>query len=135
MTSTPAYNEDGSVYSAGKMKTSMTNTYIKNRGFKVIPAHYIVDASWGVVSVEDDTTIVWAIHRTGNQDGNRYGIHIETVGELRHNDATPEQYVAIDRLIKELKLKYPSIIAIKGHRDFQNKDCPWKLKVESFTLK
>lgn len=107
---------------AEEMKMSMYYTYISNRNFTYIPTHYIVWCNWDWVKVNELDTIVWA---TLNADANQNWIHIEIVWDFNINEPNDSQYATVNQLIQWILEKYPDM-EIKGHQDFQNKNCPWK---------
>ena len=107
---------------AEEMKMSMFYTYVSNRNFTYIPTHYIVWCNWDWVKVNELDTIVWA---TLNADANQNGIHIEIVWDFNINEPNDSQYATVNQLIQWILEKYPDM-EVKGHQDFQNKNCPWK---------
>lgn len=107
---------------AEEMKMSMFYTYVSNRNFTYIPTHYIVWCNWDWVKVNELDTIVWA---TLNTDANQNGIHIEIVWDFNINEPNDSQYATVNQLIQWILEKYPDM-EVKGHQDFQNKNCPWK---------
>jgi len=40
------------------------------------------------------------------------------------NNFTPQQFTAVQKLIKDLGVQYPAIIKLSGHNDYANKACP-----------
>lgn len=123
------------------MKQSMFNHWISNKGFTLIPTHYIVWCSGDIAKVNDEELIVWAVakdkYNTNEQvsEANRYGIHIEIVGDFNINEPSQKQYEAINKLIKEIEARNGKL-EIKWHKDFASKNCPWtKFEREKITAK
>lgn len=108
--------------SAEDMKMSMFYTYIQNRSFDYIPTHYIVGCNWDRLKVNELDTIVWA---TLNAEANRNWIHIEIVWDFNINQPSDAQYTTVNQLIQWILEKYPNM-EVKGHWDFQPKNCPGK---------
>lgn len=106
--------------SAEDMKQSMFNTYVANRDFEYIPTHYIVGCDGDWVKVNELDTVVGA---TLNGEANRNGIHIEIVGDFNTGEPSQAQYDTVNQLIQWILEKYPNM-EIKGHGDFQPKNCP-----------
>ena len=117
---------------AEEMKLSMTRTRINNRGNNHIPAHFIIWSDGSVATGEDITKPVGAVvmdkYNTLAQvrDANFNGIHIELAGDFNNHKPTDAQYKALSKLVQRLDKQYTGL-QIKGHKDFQSKDCPWKL--------
>lgn len=106
--------------SAEEMKMSMFYTRVQNRWAKYIPTHYIIWCSWDFVKVNDLDKVVGA---TLNEDANLNWIHIEIVWDFNIWKPNDAQYEMLNQLIVWIKEKYPDI-EIKGHKDFQAKNCP-----------
>lgn len=107
--------------SAEEMKMSMFYTWVQNRRFEFIPTHYIVGCSWDFVKVNDMERVVGA---TLNSDANWNGVHIEIVGDFNKGVPSDAQYEMVNQLIQWILEKHPDM-EIKGHKDFQAKNCPW----------
>ena len=101
---------------------SMFYTRVQNKGFELIPTHYIVGCTWDRVKVNELEHVVWA---TLNADANLNWIHIEIVWDFNQWVPNDAQYDTVNQLIQWIKEKHPDI-EIKGHKDFQAKNCPWK---------
>lgn len=124
-TATKAYNDDWSVYSAEKMKQSMINHWVKNRWASIAPVHWIIDAEWWSIRVNDEKIIAWAVLDRVNEWWNIHWIHIELVGDFHTNKTTKKQIDWLNDLIDDLRKKYESIESVTSHKYFQWKDCPW----------
>lgn len=117
---------------AEKMKLSMTRTRINNRWNDHIPAHFIIWSDGSVATGEDINMPVGAVimdkYNTLSwvRDANFNGIHIEVVGDFNKHKPTDAQYKALSELVQRLDKQYPNL-QIKWHKDFQSKECPWKL--------
>ena len=107
--------------SAEDMKMSMFYHWVQNRWFEFIPTHYIVWCNGDYVKVNDMDLVVGA---TLNQDANLNGIHIEIVGDFNIDKPNDKQYDMVNQLIQWILEKHPWM-EIKGHKDFQPKNCPW----------
>lgn len=96
----------------------------------VVPAHYIIDRNGGITKANDLNIIVGAVNNTRDVaktiDGNAHGVHIEIIGNFNLDGDYPsqEQYKSIGRLISWIQEKAPNAKLIKGHNDFQEKNCP-----------
>jgi N-acetylmuramoyl-L-alanine amidase len=95
----------------------------RQRGFKTIGYHYLIrlDGTIEVGRNEDDI----GAHCLGH---NRYSIGIAYVGGIgadgkAQDTRTDKQRQSLITILKDLKNRYPGV-AIYGHRDFANKDCP-----------
>lgn len=89
----------------------------KQRGWKGIGYHYVVDLNGNIEKGRPDWKI--GAHVKGH---NRHSIGVVYVGGLDRNLApkdtrTFKQRIALEKLLKELKQKYPEA-KILGHRDF-----------------
>ena len=99
------------------------NLWHKQRGWKCIGYHYVIDLDGTVERGRDEASI--GAHVTGH---NRYSIGVCYIGGLDVNGKpkdtrTPAQKSALLDLLFLLKQKYPKAV-IYGHRDFANKACP-----------
>ena len=106
---------------AEEMKLSMYRTYVQNKWFTYIPTHYIVGCNGDFVKVNDMETIVWA---TLNEEANVNWIHIEIVWDFNQGQPNQSQYDMVNQLIEWILEKHP-YMEVKGHWDFQAKNCPW----------
>jgi len=99
------------------------NLWHKQRGWKCIGYHYVIDLDGTVERGRDEASI--GAHVTGH---NRYSIGVCYIGGLDVNGKpkdtrTPAQKSALLDSLFLLKQKYPKAV-IYGHRDFANKACP-----------
>ena len=98
----------------------------RQRGFLCVGYHFVIKRD-GTVETGRHVNVVGA-HVLGN---NHDSIGICMVGggsKKETNDFTPEQWAALEALVRSLKHEYPSAV-IRGHRDFesgkaQGKWCP-----------
>lgn len=60
---------------------------------------------------------------TLNSDANWNGVHIEIVGDFNKGVPSDAQYEMVNQLIQWILEKHPGM-EIKGHKDFQPKNCP-----------
>lgn len=96
----------------------------KQRGFKCIGYHYVVYLNGSVHAGRAEEEI--GAHCTGH---NKYSIGVCYIGGVAKDGKTPKdtrnpaQRLALLKLLKDLKEKYPKAV-IRGHRDFAAKACP-----------
>jgi len=96
----------------------------KQRGFTTIGYHYLIGLNGEIWKGRDEQLI--CAHCEGH---NAYSIGVCYVGGLAQDGKTAKdtrtgaQKVSIEKLIKELKLKYP-YATIHGHNEFAAKACP-----------
>ena len=98
--------------------------HVKERGWSDIGYHYIVELDGKVISGRP-------VERAGAhvKGYNRSSIGICYVGGMTKDMKSPkdtrnkEQLESLERLLLELKVKYPKAI-IRGHNDFSTKACP-----------
>lgn len=98
------------------MKKSMTRTHWR------IPAHYIIDYAGNIKKTEEHTINVWG---TMSHYHNQRAIQVELIGNFEYIDPSNEQYLALNRLLKDLQKDYPKIKWI-WHKDASPSKCPWK---------
>lgn len=112
------------------MKQSMFNHWIQNKGFAIIPTHYIVWYTGDMVKVNDEELIVWAVwkdkYNTTEQviEANRKWIHIEIVWDFNISKPSEEQYIQVAKLVIDIQSRH-TWIQIRWHKDFASKNCPW----------
>ena len=92
--------------------TSIKNYWKNNLGWKSVGYHYIIESNGNVVQLADESQIT-----NGVAGYNSESIHLSYIGGQFEDDRTPEQKESIEKLLKELKKKYPKA-KIQGHRDF-----------------
>lgn len=98
----------------------------KERGFASIGYHFVIRRD-GTVERGRPISAVGA-HAQGQ---NAHSIGVCMVGGVEQvkgklvarDNFTPEQWVELERLIRELHSQYPQA-RIAGHREFANKECP-----------
>lgn len=131
------------------MNRSMYNTWIVNKGWSVIPAHYIIDQrgnvvkphytneSWVVITNEWSTNVysIWKDKYNTDQqviEWNAYWIHIEIVWHFGKHKPTDAQYKRLNILLDQIEARrikegIEQPFQIKGHTAFASKTCPGKL--------
>ena len=99
---------------------SIQNYWKNNLGWKSPGYHYIVESNGNIVQLADESQIT-----NGVAGYNSVSIHISYIGGQFKDDRTDEQKESIEKLLTQLKKKYPKA-KIQGHRDFPNvkKACP-----------
>lgn len=95
----------------------------KERGFKKIGYHYVIDLDGTIERGREDSEI--GAHCTGK---NKNSIGVVYIGGLDKNGKpkdtrTKEQKEALWELLRQLLIKYPKA-TIHGHNEFSNKACP-----------
>lgn len=105
----------------------------KERGFKKIGYHYVIDLDGTIEKGREDSEI--GAHCTGK---NRNSIGICYVGGLDSkgnpkDTRTKEQKEALWELLRQLLIKYPKA-TIHGHNEFSNKACPCFNVRESYKI-
>ena len=99
---------------------SIQNYWKNNLGWVSPGYHYIIESNGNVVQLADESKIT-----NGVAGYNSISVHISYIGGISIDDRTPEQKESMDKLLKDLKKRYPKA-KIQGHRDFPNvkKACP-----------
>ena len=96
----------------------------KARGFKKIGYHFVI---YNDGSVHEGRNIEEIGAHCTNHNSRSIGIcyigGVAKDGKTPKDTRTEPQKIALLRLLKELKVKYPKA-EIYGHRDFANKACP-----------
>lgn len=106
---------------------SIQNYWKNNLGWKSSGYHYIIESNGNVVQLADESKIT-----NGVAGYNSVSIHISYIGGQFKDDRTPEQKESIEKLLKELKKRYPKA-KIQGHRDFGvKKACPQFNAIEEY---
>lgn len=103
---------------------SIDKYHREKKGWRCIGYHFVIYKD-GSAHKGRDLAMVGA-HCRGH---NPRSIGICYVGGLDENGKasdtrTPEQKAAIASLISELKQKFPSIVKVHGHRDYNATSCP-----------
>lgn len=115
--------EAGQNFKAADIKKWHTAPPPRGNGWKDIGYHYVVDLD-GTVEPGRPIDQVGA-HCTNHNTGT---IGICYVGGLRNGKAddtrTDAQITALRKLIASLKLCFPTITKVSGHRDYAKKACP-----------
>lgn len=99
------------------------NKWHKQRGWKGIGYHYVVDLDGTIEKGRPESEI--GAHTVGH---NRYSIGVVYVGGLDKNGKpkdtrTEEQKEALLEILRQLLSKYPKA-TIHGHNEFAKKACP-----------
>ena len=99
---------------------SIQNYWKNNLGWKSSGYHYIIESNGNVIQLSDESQIT-----NGVSGYNSVSIHISYIGGQFKDDRTEEQKESMERLLIQLKKRYPKA-KIQGHRDFPNvkKTCP-----------
>lgn len=101
------------------VNTKAVNRWHCLRGWKGIGYHYLILLD-GTIEVGRHESMVGA-HTQGH---NSRSIAVCYVGGLHGVDTrTDQQRVALYRLVKDLKARYPKAVVI-GHNELSNKQCP-----------
>jgi len=96
----------------------------RKRGFNTIGYHYLIGLRGEVWRGRDDSVI--GAHCEGLNSrsiGVCYVGGLDASGKLPKDTRTPAQKASLEKLIKELKAKYPNA-TIHGHNEFSAKACP-----------
>lgn len=107
---------------AEQMELSMRRRWIDNAWGTTIPTHYIIDASWKTIQVNDDLVVVWG---TRDWHTNTHWIQVEVVWNFNEQEPTDEQYKALSILRRWLEEKYWTI-ETSWHREHSATACPWE---------
>lgn len=103
--------------------------HVEGNGWSDIGYHYVIDRYGNIHNGRPESVV--GAHTTG-QNATSIGICIiggcppRSVKDWKRKSKdtrTPQQKLALVKLLKELKKKYP-VAKIYGHRDFANKPCP-----------
>lgn len=98
--------------------------HVKGNGWRDIGYHYVIYRDGSVHTGRPVEQI--GAHTTG-QNANSIGIcyigGYAADGETPKDTRTDAQRIALRRLVKELKEKYPGA-TVHGHNEFANKACP-----------
>lgn len=107
-------------------KVNAIRNYWKNTlGWRNPGYHYIIDAKGSITQLQDEQKIA-----NGVKGYNAGSIHVSYIGGINNNGRaedtrTPEQQLAMLKLLLNIKARYPDAI-ILGHKDFPGvrKECP-----------
>lgn len=107
---------------------SIQNYWRNNLGWKSPGYHYIIESNGNIVQLATEDKIC-----NGVAGYNSVSIHISYIGGQFKDDRTTEQKESIEKLLTQLKKKYPKA-KIQGHRDFPNvkKACPQFNAIEEY---
>lgn len=106
---------------------SIQNYWRNNLGWKSPGYHYIIESNGNIVQLADESQIT-----NGVAGYNSVSIHISYIGGQFKDDRTDEQKESIEKLLTQLKKKYPKA-KIQGHRDFGvKKACPQFNAIEEY---
>ena len=98
---------------------SIQNYWRNNLGWRSSGYHYIIESNGNIVQLATEDKIC-----NGVAGYNSVSIHISYIGGQFKDDRTTEQKESIEKLLIQLKKKYPKA-KIQGHRDFGvKKACP-----------
>ena len=114
---------------SGKNTTikSIQNYWKNNLGWKSSGYHYIIESDGNIVQLATEDKIC-----NGVAGYNSVSIHISYIGGQFKDDRTDEQKESIEKLLTQLKKKYPKA-KIQGHRDFGvKKACPQFNAIEEY---
>jgi N-acetylmuramoyl-L-alanine amidase len=112
--------------------SSLLNYWKDTLGWKRPGYHVLIMADGSILNLTPINEIA-----NGVSGYNAVSLHVSYVGGLEVDDRSPEQKVALIKVLKSWKALYPNAI-IQGHRDFPGvkKACPrFNAKVEYKTLK
>ena len=115
--------EEGQDFKAADIKRWHTAAPPKGNGWKDIGYHYVVDLDG---TIEAGRPIDQVGAHCKNHNNNTIGVVY--VGGLRNgkpaDTMTHEQIVALNDLLVSLKICFPTIKKISGHKDYAAKSCP-----------
>jgi N-acetylmuramoyl-L-alanine amidase len=99
---------------------SIQNYWKNNLKWKNPGYHKIIDNLGNIITLAPDN-----ITCNGVAGHNSNSLHVSYIGGLKEDDRNDLQKIALIKVIKEWKKKYPDAI-IQGHRDFKGvkKLCP-----------
>lgn len=98
--------------------------HIRDRGWKDIGYHFVIYLDGSIHRGRNLDTV--GAHCTGHNThsiGVCYVGGVAKDGKTPKDTRTPEQKLALMRLLREFKKNYPNV-KIYGHRDFSSKACP-----------
>lgn len=104
-------------------KAKDIDAWHKQRGFKGIGYHYVIDLD-GTVEIgrPEDEIGAHCLNHNARSIGICYIGGLDTAGKAK-DTRTPQQKAALVKLVADLKLKYPNA-TVDGHNEFANKACP-----------
>lgn len=106
---------------------SIQNYWRNNLGWENPGYNYIIESNGNIVQLATEDKIC-----NGVAGYNSVSIHISYIGGQFKDDRTSEQKESIEKLLIQLKKKYPKA-KIQGHRDFGvKKACPQFNAIEEY---
>lgn len=104
-------------------KAKDIDAWHKQRGFKGIGYHYVIDLDGTVETGRPEDEIgAHCLNHNARSIGICYIGGLGTTGKAK-DTRTPQQKAALVKLVADLKLKYPNA-TVHGHNEFANKACP-----------
>lgn len=104
-------------------KAKDIDAWHKQRGFKGIGYHYVIDLDGNVeMGRPEDEIGAHCLNHNARSIGICYIGGLDTTGKAK-DTRTPQQKAALVKLVADLKLKYPNA-TVHGHSEFANKACP-----------
>lgn len=104
-------------------KAKDIDAWHKQRGFKGIGYHYVIDLDGTVETGRPEDEIgAHCLNHNARSIGICYIGGLDTTGKAK-DTRTPQQKAALVKLVADLKLKYPNA-TVHGHSEFANKACP-----------
>lgn len=104
-------------------KAKDIDAWHKQRGFKGIGYHYVIDLDGTVETGHPEDEIgAHCLNHNARSIGICYIGGLDTTGKAK-DTRTPQQKAALVKLVVDLKLKYPNA-TVHGHNEFANKACP-----------
>lgn len=104
-------------------KAKDIDAWHKQRGFKGIGYHYVIDLDGTVETGRSEDEIgAHCLNHNARSIGVCYIGGLDTTGKAK-DTRTPQQKAALAKFVADLKLKYPNA-AVHGHNEFANKVCP-----------
>ena len=104
-------------------KAKDIDAWHKQRGFKGIGYHYVIDLDGTVETGRPEYEIgAHCLNHNARSIGICYIGGLDTTGKAK-DTRTPQQKAALVKLVADLKLKYPNV-TVHGHNEFANKACP-----------
>lgn len=96
----------------------------KERGFKSIGYHYLIDTAGKVLTGRPESEIgAHCLNHNANSIGICYVGGMTADMRQAKDTRTPEQKEALKTLVADLQERYPSV-TVHGHCEFAAKDCP-----------
>ena len=112
--------------SLGQKVAEIRRWHVAERGWKDIGYHFLIDRDGKVAPgrpVEKEGAHVMG-HNTGTIGIALFGGHGSAETDAFAKNFTPEQDVALRKLIADLRRQYPIISKISGHNEYAAKACP-----------